>query len=91
MVVCFIPPLVILDEAVVGALAEVAAGSQKTCVATFFGMRGVTRHARRPTGGLRTRDGRATAAARRVPAYPTPEDSVRALAAATRYAAVASS
>jgi acyl-CoA synthetase (NDP forming) len=77
VVVCFIPPLVTLDEAVVRALAEVAAGSDKTCVATFLGMRGVT-DALSSTGGA--------VSDRSVPAYPTPEDSVRALAAATRYA-----
>jgi acyl-CoA synthetase (NDP forming)/RimJ/RimL family protein N-acetyltransferase len=79
VVVCFIPPLVTLDEAVVRALAEVAADSQKTCVATFLGMRGVTDvlSPGHPAG--------VDAAANRVPAYPTPEDAVRALAAATRY------
>jgi acyl-CoA synthetase (NDP forming)/GNAT superfamily N-acetyltransferase len=79
VVVCFIPPLVTLDEAVVRALAEVAADSGKTCVATFLGMRGVTEALSPPRAG----DG---VAERSVPAYPTPEDSVRALAAATRYA-----
>ena len=79
VVVCFIPPLVTLDEAVVRALADVASGGEKTCVATFLGMRGVTDAlSPRPSG-----DGHV--AERSVPAYPTPEDSVRALAAATRY------
>ena len=80
VVVCFIPPLVTLDEAVVRALAEVASDSQKTCVATFLGMRGVTDvlSPGQPAG--------VDAATYRVPAYPTPEDAVRALAAATRYA-----
>jgi acyl-CoA synthetase (NDP forming)/GNAT superfamily N-acetyltransferase len=107
VVVCFIPPLVTLDEALVRALAEVAAGSDKTCVATFLGMRGVSDVV--PTGAAdgavgsaadgdpaevvdRAADGSAdrpsdgAVADRRVPTYPTPEDSVRALAAATRYA-----
>lgn len=79
VVVCFIPPLVTLDEAVVRALAEVAADSEKTCVATFLGMRGVT-------DALSSVRRAAGTAERSVPAYPTPEDSVRALAAAMRYA-----
>ncbi|HET8616746.1 MAG TPA: bifunctional GNAT family N-acetyltransferase/acetate--CoA ligase family protein [Actinomycetales bacterium] len=103
VVVCFIPPLVTLDEAVVRALTEVASSSDKTCVATFLGMRGVT-NALSPTpaeardDGPEQDDGREhvdgehgeraadVADDRSVPAYPTPEDSVRALAAATRYA-----
>ena len=88
VVVCFIPPLVTLDEAVVRALAEVAADSQKTCVATFLGMRGVTdtlasEQSDEPDPG---EPGDEPVDDRRVPAYPTPEDAVRALAAATRYA-----
>ncbi|GAB3591548.1 bifunctional GNAT family N-acetyltransferase/acetate--CoA ligase family protein [Angustibacter peucedani] len=68
----FIPPLVTIDADVAVALAEVAAEGDKTCVATFLGMHGVTE---------------ALSSSRRtVPAYPTPEDSVRALVSATRYA-----
>lgn len=72
VVVGFIPPLVTLDVEVAQALAEVAGASQKTCVATFLGMRGLNEAL---SSGART-----------VPAYPTPEDSVRALVSATRYA-----
>lgn len=68
----FIPPLVTIDADVALALAEVAAAGQKTCVATFLGMHGVTEAL--------------SSSARTVPAYPTPEDSVRALVSATRYA-----
>jgi acyl-CoA synthetase (NDP forming)/RimJ/RimL family protein N-acetyltransferase len=68
----FIPPLVTIDADVAVALAEVAAEADKTCVATFLGMHGVTEAL--------------SASARTVPAYPTPEDSVRALVSATRYA-----
>lgn len=68
----FIPPLVTLDQEVALALAEVSAASEKTCVATFLGMHGVTEAL--------------SSSARTVPAYPTPEDSVRALVSATRYA-----
>lgn len=71
VVVGFIPPLVTLDIEVAQALAELAGDSEKTCVATFLGMSGVTEAL--------------SAAARTVPAYPTPEDSVRALVSATRY------
>jgi acyl-CoA synthetase (NDP forming) len=69
----FIPPLVTVDRDVALALAEVSASAaDKTCVATFLGMRGVPEAL--------------SAASRTVPAYPTPEDSVRALVSATRYA-----
>ncbi|MEO7745987.1 MAG: GNAT family N-acetyltransferase [Actinomycetota bacterium] len=71
VVVGFIPPLVTLDTEVATAVAEVAGASQKACVATFLGMRGVT--------------DALSSGARTVPAYPTPEDSVRALVSATRY------
>jgi acyl-CoA synthetase (NDP forming)/RimJ/RimL family protein N-acetyltransferase len=68
----FVPPLVTVDADVALALAEAAAGADKTCVATFLGMHGVTQAL--------------SSSARTVPAYPTPEDSVRALVSATRYA-----
>ncbi|WP_426566696.1 GNAT family N-acetyltransferase [Angustibacter sp. McL0619] len=68
----FIPPLVTVDADVAVALAEVAAEGDKTCVATFLGMHGVTEAL--------------SSSSRTVPAYPTPEDSVRALVSATRYA-----
>ena len=68
----FIPPLVTIDADVAVALAEVAAEADKTCVATFLGMHGVTEAL--------------SSSSRTVPAYPTPEDSVRALVSATRYA-----
>ena len=71
VVVGFIPPLVTLDTDVAGAVAEVAGASEKTCVATFLGMHGLT--------------DALSSGARTVPAYPTPEDSVRALVSATRY------
>ena len=69
----FMPPLVTLDRDVAAALADVAAASEKTCVTTFLGMHGVTEVL--------------SSSARTVPAYPTPEDAVRALASASRYAA----
>jgi acyl-CoA synthetase (NDP forming)/GNAT superfamily N-acetyltransferase len=75
---CFIPPLVTLDEDVATAVRDAALESDKPCVATFLGMRGVVE---RLSG--RTSDGREEV----VPAYTMPEDAVRALAAATQYAA----
>ena len=75
---CFIPPLVILDEDVAHAVVESAARSEKPCVATFLGMRGVTE-------ALSGQDCDDRGQRRAVPAYSMPEDAVRALVAATRY------
>ena len=75
---CFIPPLVTLDEDVATAVRDAALLSDKPCVATFLGMRGVVERLAGTTS-----DGREEV----VPAYSMPEDAVRALAAATRYAA----
>ena len=72
VIASFIPPLGAFDHDVVAALAEVSAGSEKTCAACFVGLREVTHE------GMH---GTAT-----VPAFPTPEDAARALAAVTRYA-----
>ncbi|HEV7172932.1 GNAT family N-acetyltransferase [Pedococcus sp.] len=77
VVTCFIPPLVTLDEEVASAVRDAAAAGQKPCLATFLGMRGVVER----LSGTRE-DGQLRA----VPAYAMPEDAVRALAAATRYA-----
>jgi acyl-CoA synthetase (NDP forming) len=73
VVATFIPPLATVDEDVVHALVDVAGGSEKTCVACFLGMRGVG-----PDAG--------SGETRVVPAFPTPEDAVRALAAVTEHA-----
>ena len=63
---------------VASVVRDEAARSAKTCVATFLSIRGVTE-------ALSLDD--PTAVRRRVvPAYTTPEDAVRALAAATQYA-----
>jgi acyl-CoA synthetase (NDP forming)/RimJ/RimL family protein N-acetyltransferase len=72
VIASFIPPLGAFDHDVVAALGEVSAGSEKTCAACFVGLREVTHE------GMH---GTAT-----VPAFPTPEDAARALAAVTRYA-----
>jgi len=75
---CFIPPLVTPGEDVAHALVEAAAESEKPCVATFLGMKGVIE----ALSGADRHDG---VPRRAVPAYSMPEDAVRALVAATRY------
>ena len=75
---CFTPSLATGDGDVVHAVVESAAGSEKPCVATFLGMNGVTEAL---SGQVRADGGQQRA----VPAYPMPEDAVRALVAATRY------
>ncbi len=69
----FIPPIVTPDTDVARMLARAAAASSKPVVACMLGMRG----------------GRDQLAAEEhvVPTYSTPEEAVRALAAATRYSA----
>ena len=84
---CFIPPLVTADEDVVHAVVEASARSEKPCVATFLGMRGVTEAL---SGSDRAAEADGTRQAnhlprRAVPAFPMPEDAVHALVAATRY------
>ncbi len=74
---CFIPPLETVDAEVVAAVRDASRASDKTCVATFLGMSGVHEALAVETTGDAYR--------RVVPAYPMPEDAVRALAAATRY------
>jgi acyl-CoA synthetase (NDP forming)/RimJ/RimL family protein N-acetyltransferase len=74
---CFIPPLVTPDEDVATTVRDAAMAVDKPCLATFLGMRGVVER----LSGVRE-DGRVTV----VPAYAMPEDAVRALTAATRYA-----
>jgi acyl-CoA synthetase (NDP forming)/RimJ/RimL family protein N-acetyltransferase len=75
VVALFIPPLRTRDAEVAEVLARASSGSTKTVVSTFLGMPGVPE-------ALRVAEGRGS-----VPSYPTPEDAVRALAAATTYAA----
>jgi len=75
---CFTPALATPDVDVAHAVVESAARSEKPCAATFLGMRGITE-----TLSGQDRDDRSQQ--RAVPAYPMPEDAVRALVAATRY------
>ena len=77
VIASFIPPIYTDDELVAAAVRDEAGRSTKTCTATFLGMRGVTEQLTLNTPGERPRV---------VPAYPMPEDAVRAVAAATRYA-----
>jgi acyl-CoA synthetase (NDP forming)/RimJ/RimL family protein N-acetyltransferase len=74
VVALFIPPLHTRDAEVAEVLARSSRTSTKTVVSTFLGMPGVPE-------ALRVETGRGS-----VPSYPTPEDAVRALAAATTYA-----
>ncbi len=72
VVVVAVPPIGEPDEAVVEAIADAGGRGTVTVVASVL--------------GTRTLPGPA-AHGRQVPSYPTPEDTVRALAAVTRYAA----
>ena len=80
VIACFVPPLTTMDEDVARAVRAAASESDKPCCATFLGMRGVSDgHASvRGTG-----EGELPA----IPVYAMPEDAVRALCAATQYAA----
>ena len=73
---CFIPPIVAHDEEVTEAVRSAARASDKTCVATFLGMRGVGYSTSMDEGGT----GQA------IPVYAMPEDAAYALAKATKYA-----
>jgi acyl-CoA synthetase (NDP forming) len=79
VVTCFIPPLVTPDQDVAIAVREAALTSEKPCLATLLGMRGVSE---KLSHSPEDPDWRREV----VPAYAMPEDAVRALAAATRYA-----
>ncbi len=80
VVICFIPPLESNEDEVLEAIREAVAETDKTCVATLLGLRGVDPGA--TSMGVSRRPDRP---ARAIPLYTVPEDAVRALAAATRY------
>ncbi|HYO85367.1 MAG TPA: GNAT family N-acetyltransferase [Dermatophilaceae bacterium] len=82
VVACFTPPMASSDEAIARAIAHSCARHDKTCVATFLGMRNV-REVLRVAGAHAGPDGTPMV----VPAYVTPLDGVTALAAVTQYAA----
>ncbi|WP_035903312.1 bifunctional GNAT family N-acetyltransferase/acetate--CoA ligase family protein [Knoellia subterranea] len=75
---CFIPPIAAHDEEVTDAVRAAAQKSDKTCVATFLGMRGVDSSTSMDEGG---------ASGQAIPIYAMPEDAAYALAKATKYAA----
>jgi acyl-CoA synthetase (NDP forming) len=82
LVAVFAPALATPGDDYAQALAEVAAASRVPVLTTFLGTEGV------PAPLRRSADDRPGEALRgSVPSYPTPERAVRALAAATRYAA----
>ncbi len=78
VITSFVPPIYTDDEDVARTVAAEARRSGKTCVANFLGMRGVTEALTEEPDSLGVQ--------RVVPAYSLPEDAVRAVAAATRYA-----
>ena len=80
VIACFIPPLSTVDEAVADAVREAARGRDKPCLVTFLGMRGVD-------DGHSSVRGTGLGHSQSIPIYLTPEDAVRALAAATKYGA----
>ncbi|RZS82989.1 acyl-CoA synthetase (NDP forming) [Motilibacter rhizosphaerae] len=80
VVAVFMPPLVTPGQDVAAVVASAAQRYGKTTVSTFLGIRGVPEQLRgEPDGALPPRGS--------VPSYPTPEEAVRALVAASRYAA----
>ncbi|HBO55179.1 bifunctional GNAT family N-acetyltransferase/acetate--CoA ligase family protein [Janibacter terrae] len=86
VVVCFIPPVGALDQEVVEALREAASTSDKPCVATLLGMRGVDM-AGDPSFLHELGEFPDDAPRQAVPLYAMPEEAIRALAAATDYGA----
>jgi acyl-CoA synthetase (NDP forming)/RimJ/RimL family protein N-acetyltransferase len=82
VVACFIPPVGAISPEMLRALTEVSAASAKTTVTCLVGVWGVT--------GVTADQGSPAAEGspppRTLPAYPTPEDAVMALASVVRYA-----
>ncbi|PPK98385.1 acyl-CoA synthetase (NDP forming) [Kineococcus xinjiangensis] len=83
VVASYVPPTATVDTAVAAAVAEAALRGGKTCVTCFLGTRTVRSTETLPGPTAAQSDGRVH---RVVPSYPTPEDAVRALASAVRYA-----
>ncbi len=75
----FIPQLLTADEEVVDVVRRAGSLTDKPCVATFLGMRGVD-------GGTSLLGATESTPGRGLPVYAMPEDAVRSLAAVTRYA-----
>lgn len=81
VVACFIPPVGEISPDMLAVLSEVSGGSAKTTVACLVGVGGVT-GVGADQGSPAADDG----PSRGLPAYPTPEDAVLALASVVRYA-----
>ncbi|WP_245634380.1 bifunctional acetate--CoA ligase family protein/GNAT family N-acetyltransferase [Janibacter corallicola] len=86
VMVCFIPPVGVLDEEVVDALRHAASRSEKPCVATLLGMRGVDPSTSEGTYVQESGDVPEGRPRQAVPIYQMPEEALHALAAATDYA-----
>lgn len=78
VVTAFVPPRESTGLDIARTLGDLAAQYEKPCVTTFLGIQGVSEAL---SGGI-TADGRHEV----VPSYSMPEEAIRALAAATRYA-----
>lgn len=76
VIACFIPPLMTGSEDVAKIVAEVSARYDKPCISTLLGLHGASE-------ALTVRDENGEHI---VPAYPMPEDGIRALASVTNYA-----
>ena len=83
LVAAFIPPLVTQADEVARVLAETSAAFDRPVVACFLGIRGVPGISE----GVGGRVSEALTVGRVIPSYSTPEEAVRALATAHRYAA----
>ena len=85
VITCFIPPVGALDQEVVDALRHAASRSDKPCVATLLGMRGVDTGSDNAYFAHEWGEVREGQPRQAIPLYPMPEEAVRALAAATGY------
>ncbi|GAB3448044.1 bifunctional GNAT family N-acetyltransferase/acetate--CoA ligase family protein [Streptomonospora sediminis] len=79
VVVVFIPALTPISDDVAEVMRDKAAAAEKPIVTTYLGYQGMPEELRRVGDNGET-------AAGSIPSYPAPEDAVRALAHATRYA-----
>lgn len=86
VITCFIPPVGALDQEVVDALRHAASRSEKPCVATLLGMRGVDTGSDSAYFAHEWGEVAQGQPRQAIPLYPMPEEAIRALAAATNYA-----
>src|SRR5690606_21433426 len=85
VITCFIPPVGALDQEVVDALRHAASHSDKPCVATLLGMRGVDTGSDNAYFAHEWGEVAEGQPRQAIPLYPMPEEAIRALAAATNY------